>query len=133
MTFNQVENTFICQLNKLDNKKFLTDFVVRKDSSGTELVRYYKEIIRRLSCTPAWGVSGVNKMVNDLRDSVVAKLTNAKKGKTTAWAHAKKMLAYIEHFGDQEAKPYYKEKCVLVPPLTDEELLELLLNAEENV
>ena len=133
MTFTQVESTFICQLNKPDNKKFLTDFALRRDSSGTELVRYYKELIGRLMCTPAWGVNGVNKMVNELRASVVAKLTNAKKGKTTAWAHAKKMLAYIEHFGEQEAKPYYKEKCVLVPPLTDEELLELLLKAEETV
>ena len=131
MIFTQVENTFICQLNKPDNKKFLMDYAVRRDSSCVELVRYYKDIISRLSGTPAWGVSGVNKMVNELRDSVVAKLTNAKKGKTTAWAHAKKMLAYIEHFGEQEAKPYYKEKCVLVPPLTDEELLELLLKAEE--
>ena len=131
MTFTQVENTFICQLNKPNNKEFLKDFVARRDSSCTELVRYYKEIISRLSCTPAWGVNGVNKMVNELRDSVVAKLTNAKKGKTTAWAHAKKMLAYIERFGEQEVKPYYKEKCVLIPPLTDEELLELLLKAEE--
>lgn len=131
MTFTQVEKTFICQLNKPDNKKFLLEVATRRDSSCTELVRYYKEIISRLSCTPAWGVSGVNKMVNELRASVVAKLTNAKKGKTTAWAHAKKMLAYIEHFGDNRAKPYCKEKHELIPTLTDEELLELLLRAEE--
>ena len=131
MIFTQAEHTFICQLNKPDNKKFLMDYAARGDGSCTELVRYYKEIISRLSCTSAWGVNGVNKMVNKLRDSVVANLTNAKKGKTTAWAHAKKMLVYIEHFVEQEAKPYYKEKCMLVPPLTDEELLELLLKAGE--
>lgn len=129
MIFTQVEKTFICQLNKPDNKKFLMDFAARKDSSCTELVRYYKELINRLSTTPAWGVGGVNKMLNELRAAVVAKLTNAKKGKTTAWAHAKKMLNCIERFGNEEAKPYYKEKRVLIPPLTDEELLELLLNA----
>lgn len=132
MTFTQAEKTFICQLNKPDNKKFLWEVAAHRDGSNTALVRYYKEIISRLSSTPAWGVNGVNKMVNELRASVVAKLTNAKTGKTTAWAHAKKMLAYIEHFGENVAKLYCKEKHELIPPLTDEELLELLLNAEED-
>ena len=133
MTFIQAERTFICQLNKPDNKKFLMDYAARGDGSCAELIRYYKEIISRLSCTPAWGVSGVNKMINELRASVVAKLTNAKKGKTTAWAHAKKMLNYIKQFGHEEAKAYYSGSHKLIPPLTDSELLELLLNTKVGV
>lgn len=129
MTFINCERTFICQLSKLENRAFLEEVAAKKDSSNTALVRYYKDLTSRLISTPAWGVSGVNKMVNELRASVIAKLTNAKKGKTTAWAHAKKMLNYIEHFGNEEANPYYNGKHNLTPILTDEELLRYLLNA----
>ena len=128
MTLNQIESTFICQLSKPENRKLLEEVAARKDSSNAAFVRYYKDFVSMLINTPAWGVSGVNKVVNELRDAVIAKLTNAKKGKTTAWAHAKKMLNKIDHFGNEEAKPYHKEKCALKPILTDEDLLELLLN-----
>ena len=133
MKNNEVPQMWICQMNKPDNKAFLKEVAERKDSSCEELVRYYKEIIRRLINTPAWGVNGVNKMVNELRGSVIAKLTNAKKGKTTAWAHAKKLLNRISDYGEQDAAPCYRVKCNLIPPLTDEELLELLLKVDEPV
>ena len=103
MKNNEVPQMWICQMNKHDNKEFLKEVAERKDSSCEELVRYYKELIRRLINTPAWGVNGVNKMVNELRGSVIAKLANAKKGKTTAWAHAKKLLNRISDYGEQDA------------------------------
>jgi hypothetical protein len=127
MTYGQVERTFICQLSKPENKAFLKEVAARKDSSCLEFVRYYKGLISRLIDTPAWGVSGVNEMINELRASVIAKLTNAKNGKTTAWAHANKLLRCIDRFANKEAKPCYNGNHKLIPPLTDEELLKLLL------
>ena len=130
MTCNQVEHMWVCQLGKPENRKKLKEYVDNSDSSKEELVRYYRDFISMLINTPAWGVNGVNKVVNELRAAVVATLTDANSGKTTAWAHAKKMIRQIDYHSTRQVKPYYNRRYKLVAPLTDEELLQLLLNKE---
>lgn len=129
MKFNEVENTWIKQLGMPENRKVLEEFKVRKDKSFEELTRYYRFIIGALECTPAWGVSGVNKMVNELTASVIATLTKAKKGKTSAYAHAGKLLAIIDFYGNTEAEARYCGRYKLGHILTDVELDQLLTGA----
>ena len=102
MKYIEVERTFICQLAKAANRAMLKEYADRDDKSVEEFIRYYFDITNALKCTPAWGVSGVNDMVNKLTNSLRATITNAKKGKTSAPAHAKSMLRYIEYFSDKE-------------------------------
>ena len=130
MKYIEVERTFICQLAKLQNRLMLEAYVSRKDKSSEELTNYYKDIVMALYGTPAWGVSGVNKMINELTDSVRATLTHAKKGKTTAYAHAAKMLRYIDFYGNVEAEVRYCGSYKLQPLLTEEELQQLLIITE---
>jgi hypothetical protein len=125
MVFNQVEATYICQLNKPENRKMLEGYRSRKDKSKQELARYYKDVVNALRGTPAWGVSGVNKMINDLTEKVRATFIGAKRGKTSAFAHAGWLLNQLEFFSNEEAKASYKGRYKLAPLLTPEELLQL--------
>ena len=125
MKFKDTETTFICQFSKPQNKALLEAYRERRDKSGGELARYYVDIVKILANTPAWGVSGVNKMINELTASVRATLTKAKKGKTSAYAHANKMLNYIEHFGNEPAKAKYAGNYKLATLLSVEELEQL--------
>jgi hypothetical protein len=125
MKLKDVEQTFVCQFSKPQNKKMLEGYVARRDRSGAELARYYADIVGVLVNTPAWGVSGVNKMVNELTASVRATLVKAKKGKTSAYAHANKMLNYIEHFGNEPAEAKYAGNYKLAALLSVEELEQL--------
>ena len=109
-----------------NERKVLEEFKTRKDKSFEELTRYYKFIISTLSRTPAWGVSGVNKMVNELTASVIATLTKAKKGKTSAYAHAGRLLAIIDFYGNIEAEAKYCGNYRLGHILTDAELTQML-------
>ena len=126
MKFNEVESTWIKQLGMPKNRKVLEEFKARKDKSPEELTRYYRVIIDALECTPAWGVSGVNKMVNELSASVLATLTKAKKGKTSAYAHAGKLLAIIDFYGNTEAEARYCGRHYLKHVFTEAELAHLL-------
>ena len=126
MKYCEVERTFICQLAKAPNKAMLQAYVDRNDTSPEEFVSYYFDITNALKDTPAWGVSGVNDMVNKLTDSVRATLTHAKKGKTSAPVHAKSMIRYIEYFGDKESYARGGQRCKLMPLITEEELQHLL-------
>jgi hypothetical protein len=64
-------------------------------------------------------------MLNDLTDKVRATLVGAKKGKTSAYAHAGWLLNQLDYFGNEEAKTCYKGRYKLAPLLTPEELLQL--------
>ena len=123
MKFKDVETTFVCQLNK--NRKMLEAYKARRDKSGKELAHYYADIIDCLVGTPAWGVSGVNKMVNELTNNVRATLNKAKSGKTSAYAHANKMLNYINRYASKEVEPHWNGNHKLQELLTAEELIEL--------
>ncbi len=126
MTLNEVERTWIHQFNKPENRKVLEEFKTRKDKSFEEFRRYYKFIITTLEDTPAWGVSGVNKMVNDLTAAVIATLTKAKTGKTSAYAHAGTLLNKIDHFSNQKAEPRYCGRYKLGHIITDLEFDQML-------
>ncbi len=126
MKFCEVETTFICQLGKPEARKMLESYKDRKDKSFEELVHYYHDIINTLRDTPAWGVSGVNKMINELSASGLATLTKAKKGKTSAYAHAGKLLAIIDFYGNTEAEARYCGRHYLKHVFTEAELTHLL-------
>ncbi len=125
MKFNQVPSTYICQLNKTQNRAMLEGYSKRRDKSGAELARFYSDVTNALIDTPAWGVSGVNKMINALTLSVRATKNREKRGKTTAYAQANKLLSTIDHFGNKEANARYCGSYRLNPLLTADELLEL--------
>ena len=78
MKFCEVEQTWICQLGKPEARRMLEAYKDLRDGSPEELIRYYNDIINALKSTPAWGVSGVNKMINELTESVRATLTHTK-------------------------------------------------------
>lgn len=125
MKFNQVENTYICQLSKPANRKMLEEYKARRDKSKQELVRYYRDVINALKDTPAWGVSGVNKMINELTYKVRATFVGAKRGKVSAYAHAGWLLNQLDYFGNEDAKACYKGRYKLAPIITPEELEQL--------
>lgn len=125
MKFKHLETTFICQFSKPENKAILEGYKTRRDKSGKELAQYYRDVVDMLIDTPAFGVSGVNKMLNELTASVRATLNREKRGKTSAYAHANKLLTYIKHFGNEEVKPSFKGKYKLASMLTNEELQQL--------
>ena len=125
MFLSQIESTYICQLSKPQNKKVLEEYSAHRDKSGAELANYYKDIINMLYGTPAWNVSGVNKMINELTGHVRATLNRAKKGKTTAYAQANIMLGKLKEFEHQEAHKIYEPRQNLCPLLTVDELMEL--------
>jgi hypothetical protein len=126
MKFSQLETTFICQFNKPQNRAMLEEYVARKDKSYEESIRYYLDVTKALKGTPAWGVSGVNKMLNELTAATVATLTKAKKGKTTAYAHAAKLLRYINFYSNQEVEAKYNGRHKLEHVLTEAELNQLM-------
>lgn len=125
MKLNQVPNTYICQLNKPHNRAMLEGYKQRRNKSGAELASFYADVTGALIDTPCWGVSGVNKMINALTFSVRATKNHSKRGKTTAYAQANKLLSTIDHFGNKEAEARYCGNYKLQPLLTAEELQEL--------
>ena len=129
MKFYEVETTFVCQLGKTQNRAMLEAYRERKDRSTEEFVRYYVDIINALAKTPAWGVSGVNKMINELTASVRATINHTKKGKSSAPAHASSMLRYIDFYSNTEAEARYCGRYKLQPLLTVEELQQFLISA----
>jgi hypothetical protein len=129
MKFNQLETTFICQFNKPKNRAMLEGYKERKDKSGRELAQYYRDVFAALRNTPAFGVSGVNKMLNELTASVRATLNREKKGKTSAYAHAGKLLRYLDFYGNTEVEAKYNGRHKLAPTLSDEELQQLTMLA----
>jgi hypothetical protein len=124
MTLKQVESTWICQLNKPENRAMLEGYKQRRLKTGTELANYWRDIIAALIDTPAWDVSGVNKMLTELAAGVRATLTHAKRGKISAYAHAGQLLYKIDSLGNNEVAydKYYQREYNCPPVLTDDEL-----------
>lgn len=127
MKLNKIESTFICQLNKPNNRAMLEGYRNRRDKSGAELARYYRDVFAALRNTPAFGVSGVNKMLNELTASVLATLNREKSGKTSAYAHAGKLLRCLDFYGNTEAKDKYNDndRHTLQPMLNPDQLAKL--------
>ena len=129
MKFCEVEQTWICQLGKATNRAMLEGYRDRKDKSPEEFVRFYFDVINALKDTPAWGVSGVNRKVNELTDLVHATIKHAKKGKSSAPAQANKILNHIDFRCNDEAEAKYNGSYVLKPLITREEIQQLFSEA----
>ena len=129
MKFYEVEQTWICQLGKESNRAMLHGYINRNDKSIEEFVRFYFDVINALKNTPAWGISGVNKKINELTDLVRATAIHAKKGKSSAPAQAKKLLNHIDFRCNEEAEARYCGNHKLKPLFTEEEFQQLLSEA----
>lgn len=129
MKFYEVEQTWICQLGKTVNRAMLQSYIDRNDKSVEELVRFYFDVIGAIKNTPAWGVSGVNKKINELTDIVRATVSRAKKGKSSAPAQAKKLLNHIDFRCNEEAEARYNGRHKLQPLFTIEEFQQIISEA----
>lgn len=129
MKLIDVEQTYICQCNK--HKDTLERYAANKNDTYTDLLKYYKDIQLILRNTPAYGVSGVNKMMNELKHAIEATRDNAKKGKTSAHAHANKILNLIKMIGNDEADCKYKGNYKLESPIPIEELDKMIAELED--
>ena len=127
-TYKEIEGTWVCQFNKPENKAKLKMYKNDKDRSLKKLIEYYRWVISVLINTPAWGVSGVNKIVNELTDAVRATAAKAKTGKTSAYAQAGKLLNDVNYWKDLVCYSNKHERtCWLKPVISEEELQQLEL------
>ena len=123
MTLKELDTTWIGQLSKKTNRKTLENFRDSGDRSPKQLACFYTFLVRALINTPAWGVNGVNKMMNETTTAVRATLNKAKKGKTSAPALARKLISTIDYCGDKIAtNDSYRGRYKLEPILTPEEV-----------
>lgn len=127
MKIIELESTYLCQINKPENRAILEEFIRRRDSSGAELVRYYLALTNMLRNTPAWGRPGVIAMLNELCAAMRAVLNHEKRGKTTAYAHANKLLNKLKYFANQEVSGRYAVVTEPFQALSETELLQLAL------
>lgn len=126
MKFKETPTTWICQLNKPENRTMLEGYKNRKDYGPKELANFCRDLVKALKGTPAWGISGCNGIVNETWEAARAVLAKAKKGKSSAPAIANRLLSKIDFYKDQECKGNGHIKTHwLAPVLTEEELLQL--------
>ena len=126
MRLDRVASTFICQLNKPENRAKLEAYRNRRDGSAAEFVRYYLDVFSMLENTPAWNVRGVNKMLNELTAKVRATINHEKQGKSSAYAHAGMLLNKIDQMGWLEAEPRNYGHIALAPKISMDELQAVL-------
>lgn len=122
MKYRHVEQTYICQLGKPAAYRQLKSFARSSDKSIEEYARFYKFVRDTLLHTPAWGVTGVNKLVNKLSSSIRATANHEKTGKSSAPAQAKKLKSMVDYFANLECEAYYNGRCALEDVLSDAEL-----------
>lgn len=127
MKLIELASTYLHHINKPENRAILEEFSRRRDGSGAELVRYYLALTNMLHNTPAWGKPGVIAMLNELCTAMRAVLNHAKSGKTTAYAHANKLLNKLKYFADQEASGHYAVATEPFQALSEAELRQLAL------
>jgi hypothetical protein len=125
----QIPSTWIYHFCKPENLKKLEGFAANKKDDVEDFVNFYYWVISVLEGTPAWGVSGVNRKINEITDALYATLTNAKNGTSSAHGQAGKLLNIIKFHKDKIATPKSTyDRCELKPLLTNEEINELLCN-----
>ena len=122
MKVKDLETHWICQLSKLDTYKTIECFVNSTIKTYVGLHDYYITIISALCHSPAWGYSSTNRLVNELTDACRAVLNHEVSGKTSAPAHARKLLRIIKHRGEEEITKSYTGNCELKPLLSIAEL-----------
>lgn len=125
-TLTQVSTTYVGQLNKPANRIILEGYRNSKDRSPETFAHYYFEIIEMLYHTPAWGRPKTNLMINDLTAKVRASLAGAKKGKSSASAHAGTLLSTIDWCAKTPAAGTRWFPVALDPLLSREEVDSML-------
>lgn len=126
MTYRDCEGTYVCQLNKPQNRAILEGYATRCIKGPVEFSNMYLDVINMVKHTAAWGKPGTNKMLNKLTNHVTATLHNAKSGKSSAFRQAKDLLKTVDWYINTPAIPKYEPPCKLVPLLTETEINELL-------
>lgn len=126
MTFRDCEGTYICQLNKPQNRAVLEGYVKRHIKGKEEFSNMYLDVINMVKHTAAWGKPGTNKMLNKLTNYVTATLHDAKSGKSSAFKQAADLLNSVDWHVNMTAISKYAPPCKLIPLLTEKEINELL-------
>lgn len=127
MMYIEVDALYLAQLNKPENYAKLEAYRDDKDKSGAKFAQYTLDLFNMLRDTPAWGKPGTNKMLNEVLNHARAIMTKAKRGKTSAYAHAAGLIRSINFHKYQEAFASYSPKVTLLPELSEEELQQLAL------
>ena len=122
ITYAQAVGTYTYELNKPENRLVLKAYIDYKDKSPEVFVRYALWLFSTLRGTPAWNKPGTNEMLNEVLVKVRATLANAKRGKSSAYAHAGYLLNKIDYLITQEAHLRNPGPCKLMEELTVEEL-----------
>lgn len=122
MTYAQAVGTYTYELNKPMNRLILKSYADCGDKSPEVFARYVIWLCSTLKGTPAWNKPGTNEMLNDALSKVRATLAKAKRGKSSAYAHAGQLLNKIDFLITQEAHLRYASPCSLQAELTLEEL-----------
>jgi hypothetical protein len=130
MTLGQLPTTWMHHFGKPENKAQLRTFSSEKVKGLEPLIRFYRWCISVVDGTPAWNVSGVNEKINEITDSIMAHITNAKTGKKSAHRLANDMLNTMAYHYDRPAYNNWKPHVVLKHILTDEEIQQLIESAK---
>ena len=127
MNLGKIEATYICQLGKSANRNRLVMFAADKSSEnkGQKLADFIRFLYDVLQGTPAWGKPGTNKMLNDIFASARATMTNAKKGKKSAYRLAGDLLRSVDYNFSRPGYLHNPGHCSLVGEFTETELLQL--------
>lgn len=109
-----LDTTWMYHFNKPENRVVLEEFRANKDYGLAAYIRLVEFVYETLYGTNAWNVSGVNKLLNKLTDSLIAKANKAKNGKSSAPAMARYMLDTIDKKGNEPAvNGYYGPRFTL--------------------
>ena len=134
ITYAQAVGTYTYELNKPENRLVLKAYADYKDKNPEVFVRYTMWLFDTLKGTPAWNKPGTNAMLNEVLTKVRATLANAKRGKSSANAHAGYLLNKIDYLINQEAHLWNPGPCKLMDELTAEELSQygIIINSMQN-
>lgn len=126
MKFKDIEGTYICQLNKPANRAMLEYYKQQRTKSPALWADFWRDLVAALINTPAWDVSGVNKMLMEAAGIMHAHLVGAKKNRISVYAFAGQLLYKIDSYKDQEAPKCFSPRTYKWPPVvTEEDLLAL--------
>lgn len=124
MKFKDIEKTYICQLNKPANRAMLEYYKQQRTKSQALWADFWRDLVAALIDTPAWNVSGVNKMLMEVSEIIRAHLTGAKKNRISVYAFAGQLLHKIDLYKDREAPKGFFQRTHRCPPVvTEDDLL----------
>lgn len=103
MTLCELEGTYVGQLNKPENMAVLKAIAEDHDKSIEKLAAFDLWLINTLRPTAAWGKPKTNMMINELIAQTKATIAGAKKGKTSAYAAAKRLINKVNWCRTKEA------------------------------